>query len=78
LLNVNVFHTGTKITAQAEITSAQSLALIYLSVMPMRPAMCLAQCIQQQYIACLLNVNVFHTGPKITAQAEITSAQSPL
>jgi hypothetical protein len=77
LLNVNIFITGTKITALAEITSAQSPALIYLSLMPMRPAMCLAQCIQQQYIVCLLNVNIFHTGTKITALAEITSAQSP-
>jgi hypothetical protein len=45
--------------------------------MPMLLAMCLAQCIQRQYIVCLLNVNVFHTGTKITALAEITSAQSP-
>jgi hypothetical protein len=76
LLNVNIFITSTKITALAEITLAQSPALICVSVMPMHLAMCPAQCIQQQYIACLLNINIFHTGTKITAPAEITSAQS--
>jgi hypothetical protein len=77
LLNVNIFITGTKITALAEISSAQSPALICVSVMPMRSDMCLAQWIQRQYIAYLLNVNIFITGTKIKALVEITSAQSP-
>jgi hypothetical protein len=67
-MNVNVPHTGTKITALAEISSAQPSAPKYLSMMPMRPA----HCIQRQYIVYLLNVNIFITGTKITALVEIS------
>jgi hypothetical protein len=77
LLNVDVLHTGIKITALAVISSALSPALKYLSMIPMRPDMCPAQWLQRKYIAYLLNINVLHTGTTITAPAEITSAQSP-
>jgi hypothetical protein len=60
LLNFNIFITGTKITALAEITSAQSPALKYVSMMPMHPDMCPAQWIQLENIACLLSI-VFRT-----------------
>jgi hypothetical protein len=72
VFSINIFITSTKITALAEVSSAQSLAQKYLSVMPMCPHLCPAQWIQQESIVCVLNINVPHTSTKIIALAEMS------